>query len=214
VARGELVRRRERAGEILLDLRIVGARVEMRQSQRTPAAGPPVLAASVMRSSSVGSAEHITLAQACTFRAMHPRVVLHADMDAFYASIEQRDPPGAARPAGGGGRRRATRRGVGGELRGAPVRSALGDVFRRGAAALPELVFVRGSMRRYAAESKRIFEIFERFTPVVQGLSLDEAFLDLTARSGCGGRRAASASACAAPCARRRSSRCRSGSRR
>jgi DNA polymerase-4 len=44
----------------------------------------------------------------------------------------------------------------------------------------PDLIFVPGSMRRYAAESKRLFEIFHRFTPAVQGLSLDEAFLDLT----------------------------------
>jgi DNA polymerase-4 len=44
----------------------------------------------------------------------------------------------------------------------------------------PEGIFVRGSMRRYGAESKRIFEIFRRFTPLVQGLSLDEAFLDVS----------------------------------
>ena len=44
----------------------------------------------------------------------------------------------------------------------------------------PQAVFVAGSMRRYADESRRIFEIFARFTPAVQGLSLDEAFLDLT----------------------------------
>ena len=44
----------------------------------------------------------------------------------------------------------------------------------------PHAIFVGGSMKRYAAESRRIFEIFRRFTPAVQGLSLDEAFLDLT----------------------------------
>jgi DNA polymerase-4 len=44
----------------------------------------------------------------------------------------------------------------------------------------PHGVFLPGSMRKYAAESRHIFEIFRRFTPVVQGLSLDEAFLDLT----------------------------------
>jgi DNA polymerase-4 len=44
----------------------------------------------------------------------------------------------------------------------------------------PQGVFLAGSMRRYAEESRRIFEIFSRFTPKVQGLSLDEAFLDLT----------------------------------
>ena len=44
----------------------------------------------------------------------------------------------------------------------------------------PDLIFLRGRMSVYSAESKRIFEIFRRFTPVVEGLSLDEAFLDLT----------------------------------
>src|SRR4029453_14103317 len=44
----------------------------------------------------------------------------------------------------------------------------------------PDGGFVAGSMSKYAAESKRIFAIFGRFTPLVEGLSLDEAFLDLT----------------------------------
>src|SRR3990172_10837929 len=44
----------------------------------------------------------------------------------------------------------------------------------------PHGVFLRGDMARYQRESKRIFAIFERFTPSVEGISLDEAFLDLT----------------------------------
>jgi DNA polymerase-4 len=44
----------------------------------------------------------------------------------------------------------------------------------------PQAVFVRGDARKYARESRRIFEIFRRFTPLVEGISLDEAFLDLT----------------------------------
>jgi DNA polymerase-4 len=112
---------------------------------------------------------------------MHaPRVVLHADMDAFYASIEQRDHPELrGRPVAVGG---AGPRGVVSaasyEARVFGVHSAMSSVEAR--RRCPELVFVGGSMRRYAAESKRIFEVFRRFTPVVQGLSLDEAFLDLT----------------------------------
>ena len=112
---------------------------------------------------------------------MHaPRVVLHADMDAFYASIEQRDHPELrGRPVAVGG---AGPRGVVSaasyEARVFGVHSAMpsAEAKRR----CPDLVFVGGSMHRYSAESKRIFEIFRRFTPVVQGLSLDEAFLDLT----------------------------------
>jgi DNA polymerase-4 len=82
-------------------------------------------------------------------------------MDAFYASIEQRDHP---------------------ELRGRPV--MVGGSSPRGvvaAASYEARTFgVHSAMPR---ESKRIFEVFRRFTPVVQGLSLDEAFLDLTGTS-------------------------------
>src|SRR5215813_2344451 len=109
-----------------------------------------------------------------------PSVVLHADMDAFYASIEQRDHPELrGRPvAVGGDGRRGVVSAASYEARRFGVHSAMSSVEAR--RRCPELVFVRGSMRRYAAESKRIFAIFHRFTPAVQGLSLDEAFLDLT----------------------------------
>ena len=111
---------------------------------------------------------------------MHPRVVLHADMDAFYASIEQRDHPELrGRPvAVGGDGRRGVVSAASYEARRFGVHSAMSSAEAR--RLCPELVFVPGSMRRYAAESQRIFEIFLRFTPAVQGLSLDEAFLDLT----------------------------------
>jgi DNA polymerase-4 len=111
---------------------------------------------------------------------MHPRVVLHADMDAFYASVEQRDHPELrGRPvAVGGDGKRGVVSAASYEARVFGVHSAMSSVEAR--RRCPELIFVRGSMRRYAAESHRIFEIFHRFTPAVQGLSLDEAFLDLT----------------------------------
>jgi DNA polymerase-4 len=109
-----------------------------------------------------------------------PRVVLHADMDAFYASIEQRDHPELrGRPvAVGGDGRRGVVSAASYEARVFGVHSAMSAMEAR--RRCPDLIFVPGSMRRYSAESKRIFEIFHRFTPAVQGLSLDEAFLDLT----------------------------------
>lgn len=101
-------------------------------------------------------------------------------MDAFYASVEQRDRPELrGRPVVVGG---AGPRGVVAaasyEARVFGVRSAMSsfEAKRR----CPELVFVSGDMARYAAESRRIFEIFRRFSPAVEGLSLDEAFLDLS----------------------------------
>jgi DNA polymerase-4 len=109
-----------------------------------------------------------------------PRVILHADMDAFYASIEQRDRPELrGRPVIVGG---ASDRGVVSaasyEARAFGVHSAMPSALAR--RLCPDGVFVAGSMAKYAAESKRIFAIFGRFTPRVEGLSLDEAFLDLT----------------------------------
>ena len=108
------------------------------------------------------------------------RVILHADMDAFYASIEQRDDPtlrGRPVMVGGTGPRGVISA-ASYEAREFGVHSAMPTVLAR--RRCPHGVFLRGSMKRYAAESRRIFEIFRRFTPAVQGVSLDEAFLDLT----------------------------------
>jgi DNA polymerase-4 len=109
-----------------------------------------------------------------------PRVILHADMDAFYASIEQRDDPslrGKPVMVGGTGNRGVVSA-ASYEAREFGVHSAMPTVEAR--RRCPHGVFLRGSMSRYAAESRRIFEIFRRFSPVVQGASLDEAFLDLS----------------------------------
>jgi DNA polymerase-4 len=100
-------------------------------------------------------------------------------MDAFFAAIEQRDDPGLrGKPVVVGG---ASARGVVAaasyEARKFGIHSAMPSVEAR--RRCPELIFVRGRMNVYRRESRRIFEIFRRFTPRVEGLSLDEAFLDL-----------------------------------
>jgi DNA polymerase-4 len=108
------------------------------------------------------------------------RTIAHADMDAFYAAVEQRDRPELrGRPVivGGGGRRGVVSA-ASYEARRFGVHSAMpGYEARR---RCPDGVFLSGDMARYRRESRRIFEIFHRFTPAVEGLSLDEAFLDLT----------------------------------
>lgn len=101
--------------------------------------------------------------------------VLHADLDAFYASVEQRDAPELrGRPVivGGGVVLAASY-----EAKARGVRTAMGG--RQAREVCPDAVVVRPRMEAYAAASKAVFAIFRDTTPLVEGLSIDEAFLEV-----------------------------------
>lgn len=111
---------------------------------------------------------------------MNERKIIHIDMDAFYASVEQRDNPELrGKPLAVG---HAEDRGVVAaasyEARRYGVRSAMSS--RKAKRLCPELIFVPGRMEVYKAVSQQIQEIFHIYTDIIEPLSLDEAFLDVT----------------------------------
>jgi DNA polymerase-4 len=108
------------------------------------------------------------------------RKIIHVDMDAFYASVEQRDNPELQNKAlaVGGGSERGVVAAASYEARKFGIRSAMsGEVARR---LCPHLIFVKPRFSRYKEVSKVVHSIFYQYTGLVEALSLDEAYLDVT----------------------------------
>jgi DNA polymerase-4 len=109
------------------------------------------------------------------------RKIIHIDMDAFYASIEQKDHPclrGKPLIVGGDPQGRGVVAACSYEARKFGIRSAM--PCKRAAKLCPQAIFTPPRMDRYVEISSSIMEMFRRYTPLVEPLSLDEAFLDVS----------------------------------
>ena len=108
------------------------------------------------------------------------RKIIHIDMDAFYASVEQRDDPELrGKPvAVGGSRERGVVAAASYEARQFGVHSAMPSITAK--RKCPDLIFVKPRFDAYKAISLQIREIFAAYTPIIEPLSLDEAYLDVT----------------------------------
>ena len=109
-----------------------------------------------------------------------PRKIIHLDMDAFYASVEVLDNPELkGKPViVGGSRKRGVVSSASYEARRFGIHSA--QPMAKAMRLCPQGIFLPVRMRRYKEVSDQVFEIFHRFTPLVEPLSIDEAFLDVT----------------------------------
>jgi DNA polymerase-4 len=110
-----------------------------------------------------------------------PRTILHVDMDAFFASVEQHDHPewrGKPLVVGAAPDQRGVVAAASYEAREFGIHSAMPS--RQAYERCPQAIFVPPNSDRYRDASRQIMGIFERFTPIIEPLSIDEAFLDVT----------------------------------
>jgi len=117
----------------------------------------------------------------CMGSTMSHRVIFHIDMDAFYAAIEQRDNPalrGVPVVVGSAPDKRGVVCTASYEARRYGIHSAMPS--RTAYSRCPKAVFLRPRMEHYADVSKQLMAVCGRFTPAVEKLSIDEAFLDMT----------------------------------
>jgi DNA polymerase-4 len=121
-----------------------------------------------------------TMAEPSTPTTAAQRKIIHIDMDAFYASVEQRDDPELrGKPvAVGGSRERGVVAAASYEARTFGVRSAMPSITAK--RQCPDLIFVKPRFEVYKAISRQIREIFAEHTAIIEPLSLDEAYLDVT----------------------------------
>src|ERR671929_45069 len=138
-----------------------------RSASSGPAAGRGVVDGLLCRRSGLRRCEHVFVPEEAA--------TLHADLDAFYASVEQRDDPRLrGRPVivGGGVVLAASY-----EAKAHGVRTAMGG--RSAKALCPDAVVVPPRMSAYSEASRAVFDVFRSTTPLVEGISIDEAFLDV-----------------------------------
>ena len=106
-------------------------------------------------------------------------ILAHLDLDAFFAAVEELEQPELRRkPLVVGGDPHGPRRRLDRELRRAPLRDPLGDELRRGAAPLPEAVFVRPRHTLYREYSQAVWASVREVVPLVERTGLDEGYLD------------------------------------
>ena len=120
------------------------------------------------------------LAEGSTTKAVGTRKIIHIDMDAFYASVEQRDNPELrGKPvAVGGSRERGVVAAASYEARKFGVHSAMPSVIAK--RKCPDPIFVNPRFDVYKTISLQIRKVFAEYTPIIEPLSLDEAYLDVT----------------------------------
>lgn len=109
------------------------------------------------------------------------RKIIHLDMDCFFAAVEMRDFPelkGKPMAVGGSSQRRGVLSTCNYEARQFGVRSAMPTAFAL--KLCPHLILRKHRMQAYAEASEKVFDVFHRYTPLVQSVSMDEAYLDVT----------------------------------